>query len=399
MYHHAKPASNSGMKVLDRQKFNAIISCKAVVTAEKNCTLIITALKSKPVIFNHLQKKPKLVFDHPSMKGYKCIFIQDPNDPDLIEVLKETNSSVENVNIKLGYQHFNVTQILRSILPETISDTDIVSSFEIVGHIAHLNLKECHAEYKNIIGQIILDKNPCIKTVVNKTGIINSEFRFFDMEVIAGDNDFITTTIENKIKYRLDYSKVYWNSKLGTEHSRIVHKIPTQSVVLDMFCGIGPFAIPLAKKGCIVHANDLNPNSFRYLKINVKENKIPTENIQCYNQDGREFIKNFQKKFDFVIMNLPASATSFLDVFKGLFASSGLLNKEPVIFCYHFADVSNAMHDSIKAAETVLGTIIRNPDVYMVRKTAPKTWMTCLEFQMPMDILQSEPSSKRHKPS
>ena len=42
-----------------------------------------------------------------------------------------------------------------------------------------------------------------------------------------------------------------------------------------MFAGIGPFAVPSAKlKGCQVYANDLNPNSFKYLEINAKLNKV-----------------------------------------------------------------------------------------------------------------------------
>ena len=42
------------------------------------------------------------------------------------------------------------------------------TSFESVGHIAHLNLKDELLPYKHIIGQVILDKNSSIRTVVNK---------------------------------------------------------------------------------------------------------------------------------------------------------------------------------------------------------------------------------------
>lgn len=42
----------------------------------------------------------------------------------------------------------------------------------------------------------------------------------------------------------------------------------------DMFAGVGPFAIPLALKGCQVYANDLNPRSFHFLQANKTRNKV-----------------------------------------------------------------------------------------------------------------------------
>jgi tRNA (guanine37-N1)-methyltransferase len=42
----------------------------------------------------------------------------------------------------------------------------------------------------------------------------------------------------------------------------------------DVFAGVGPFAIPTAKKGCIVYANDLNPMSYKYLLENISLNKV-----------------------------------------------------------------------------------------------------------------------------
>ena len=45
--------------------------------------------------------------------------------------------------------------------------------------------------------------------------------------------------------------QVFWNPRLSHEHERIVNLVDKNDVVHDMFAGIGPFAIPLAKKGDI----------------------------------------------------------------------------------------------------------------------------------------------------
>lgn len=42
----------------------------------------------------------------------------------------------------------------------------------------------------------------------------------------------------------------------------------------DVFAGVGPFALPAAKKGAIVYANDLNPSSHEWMKENIRANKV-----------------------------------------------------------------------------------------------------------------------------
>jgi len=61
---------------------------------------------------------------------------------------------------------------------------------------------------------------------------------------------------------------------LATEHQRLVELVKPGDVLFDVFAGVGPFAIPAAKKGCYVHANDLNPESYRWLQHNTDLNKV-----------------------------------------------------------------------------------------------------------------------------
>ena len=80
------------------------------------------------------------------------------------------------------------------------------------------------------------------------------------LQVLAGDDNLETCTKESDCSFELDFGKVYWNSRLSTEHERVVRSLPDGAIVYDAFAGIGPFAIPAAKKKrCRVYANDLNP--------------------------------------------------------------------------------------------------------------------------------------------
>lgn len=135
-----------------------------------------------------------------------------------------------------------------------------------------------------------LQKNPKLKTVVNKVGTITNEFRVPEFEVLAGDPSLITEIKQHGATFRLDYGMVYWNSRLEGEHRRLFAQFKPGQIIVDMFAGIGPFAIPAAQQGCVVFANDLNPTSVKYLSLNAKINKV-ADQVKAFNMDARDFMR------------------------------------------------------------------------------------------------------------
>ncbi|CAH0492369.1 unnamed protein product [Peronospora farinosa] len=326
-----------------------------------------------------------------------------PLNKDLVRFLKQESLSFVNHAIELDYSYYAVDQVLSELLPKGM---DIPSSFETVGHIAHLNLRDNQLPYKNVIGQVILDKNAQIRTVVNKTDNIETKFRTFPMEVLAGDNDMEVEVRESKAVFKFNYAQVYWNSRLQQEHLRIIRRIKPTDVVCDMMCGIGPFAVPVAINGSKVYANDLNPRSYHYLKENIALNKV--ENLVTpYNLDGREFLAkllNEKKQFTQVLMNLPAIALEFLDAFPGQFDYwEGEL---PYIYCYCFSNADDVQKDVKERAEKIMGgkLDLERTTFHLVRDVAPKKVMVCISFQLPEAIAFSserqaskQDDSKRRK--
>ena len=266
---------------------------------------------------------------------------------------------------------------------------------------------------------MVLDKQSNIRTVVNKTNQIDDTFRFFKMELLAGEDNMVATVKENGCTFSFDFSKVYWNSRLHSEHERLVKEFKKDDVILDMFAGVGPFAIPAARKGCMVHANDLNPHSYEYLCANAKKNGV-TETLKAYNLDGREFIKKIirdllqpaldvkdtdQSVFSLsrnvkthIIMNLPATAVDFLDSFRGTFSCVPVERRDslrlPTIYCYCFSkSEDDPEKDAIDMVTRNLGIPALSDGTYStynVRRVAPHKTMIKVRFSLPHEVAYKE---------
>ena len=293
----------------------------------------------------------------------------------LIKLIEDSISEEEKKTQKIIYEiteediiltikNFSYEEILKKFF-EYENETNIKnfpSGFEIIGKIAHMNLRDEYLKYKYVIGELILEKNPSIKTVVNKIGKIDNVYRTYDMEIIAGEENYFVEHKEDNIIFKFDLRKTYWCSRLQNERKRILNLMKKDNILLDAFCGVGPLSLRACKKGIKVYANDLNPDCYNYLNDNIKYNKIPNNMIKTYNMDARDFIKNFIEKskkiinndednldnifpydihIDHIYMNLPKDAIEFLDVFIGLFkgCKENIYNKDnlPIIHVYGFA--------------------------------------------------------------
>ena len=112
--------------------------------------------------------------------------------------------SVTRYTLVLNYHNYSYKEVLIRLLPSTIT---VPSGYEIVGHIAHFNLLDQHWPHRFLIGEVCLDKCPCIKTVVAKLGAVSNKFRTFDMEVIAAQPLTQVTLKEHGLQLQFDFQK------------------------------------------------------------------------------------------------------------------------------------------------------------------------------------------------
>ncbi|PWA90349.1 tRNA transferase Trm5/Tyw2 [Artemisia annua] len=499
-------------KMLDESKFDVHLKLLALRIPKELCKLATKLLDG------HMFDKPRIkpiTEDPTSDKTRYVILSEKVQNPDLSDIPTQTLNELKKLctietvpySLTLGYSYWGADHVLKQVLPPGL---EAPSSFETIVkysvcvnsvlfrsvtihlefhcHVAHLNIPDELLPYKDVIAKVIYDKNyPRIQTVVNKVGSIANEFRVPTFEVLAGKPDMATEVKQYGATFKLDYGLVYWNSRLEHEHIRLVNKFRQGQIICDMFAGIGPFAIPAAQKGCLVYANDLNPDSVRYLKINADINKV-NANLRAYNMDARIFMsqlmavpngeskdnastvdssvkcntqenvkanseernagdnlcsqagdnissnneanvaatessieengslkcaeahvavkskgsKNKRLKtsvpftdkswehIDHVIMNLPASALQFLDVFRGLIQRKYWKGSLPWIHCYCFIRASETQESVVSEAESLLNAKIHEPIFHRVRDVAPNKAMYCFSFQLPEEACISD---------
>ncbi|XP_039325224.1 tRNA (guanine(37)-N(1))-methyltransferase isoform X3 [Saimiri boliviensis] len=398
------PSDVRGMTKLDRTAFKKTVSIPVLKVRKEVVSKLMRSLKRaalqrpgvKRVIEDPEDKESRLIMLDP----YK-MFTHDSFEKAELSVLEQLNVSpqISEYKLELTYENFKSEEILRAVLPE---GQDVTSGFSRVGHIAHLNLRDHQLPFKHLIGQVMIDKNPGITSAVNKINNIDNTYRNFQMEVLSGEQNMLTKVRENNYTYEFDFSKVYWNPRLSTEHSRITELLKPGDVLFDVFAGVGPFAIPVAKKNCTVFANDLNPESHKWLLHNCKLNKVD-QKVKVFNLDGKDFLQGpikeelmqllslseERKPSVHIVMNLPAKAIEFLSAFKSLLdeqpCSSELL---PIVHCYSFSKDANPTEDVRQRAGAVLGISLEAcSSVHLVRNVAPNKEMLCITFQIPAAVL------------
>ncbi|CDW90618.1 UNKNOWN [Stylonychia lemnae] len=375
--------------------------------------------------YNNLIQVPKLktVLAIEGSQDKKKVLIARKSEA-IDKYVNEKEYEYSEEKVQLTYQNLSMNEVLKELLPPDVGE--VPSGYETVGDVAHMNLMGKLFDHRYVIGQVVLDKNPSLRTVVTKIGQIESTYRFYDLECIAGDSStYETIVLEDKVRYKVDVSKVYWCSKLGHERNRMIDTILKEGDVLcDMFCGIGPLAVKAAvKKKVKAIANDLNPACFEFLKENIRMNKVKNL-VVPFNMDAREFVRMAVRKsndpaqkeipkemlrFDHCYMNLPVDAVEFLDAFVGLFNdanykiwSSNETNDQktfllPMVHVYgfsYFSDKDKALAYFVER----IGKAMNYPEFsekdvlhfHNIRDVSPQSHMYGTSFRVPFEVAFSK---------
>ncbi|PSQ31723.1 SAM-dependent methyltransferase [Halobacteriales archaeon SW_6_65_46] len=247
-------------------------------------------------------------------------------------------------------------------------------SLERLGRIAILD--EDDDERAQQIADAVMDSSLPVDTVVDRASKIRGERRVRDWNVLAGD-DTETVHTEYGTELLLDIADVYFSPRLATERHRVVQQVTPGEQAFDMFAGVGPFAVPMAARDASVVACDLNPHAVEYLRENAARNGV-TDALTAIEGDVRETAADWTGWADRIVMNLPHTASEFLDT------AVALAGEECVLHLYdiqHDSDPFGPGERAIREAAGEAYTVDIETE-RVVRSYAPHEENVCLDARL-----------------
>jgi tRNA (guanine37-N1)-methyltransferase len=179
--------------------------------------------------------------------------------------------------------------------------------------------------------ETLLASRPSLHTVLFPESQVEGDFRTRRFEVLAGTPTTKTDYTEYGLSFAIDLEAAYFSARLASERRRILALMSPGERVLDMFAGVGPFALTLAGSASFVVASDLNPAAVRLMVENIRRNRGVS--VLPVLADADRLPQLLPWKFDRVVMNFPLHAYRFLPSALRLCRPGGTIHCYALVSC------------------------------------------------------------------
>lgn len=237
----------------------------------------------------------------------------------------------------------------------------ISSGVDIVGDIAIVRLSGFSSKEKRGVARELIEETKNVKVVMEQEGGIEGEFRLRKLKHLGGERRTLTVHKENGCTFKVDVAKCYFSPRLSTERLRVSHLVRPKEKVLNMFAGVGPYSIPIAKlAGARVTSCEMNEYAAELHEENDRLNKVE-KLVSVVNEDAMNLPSLVALRFDRVLMPLPAEADRFLP-------TALLLAKKGAMIHYYRHVLGRDVGEAENALREELRGLLPEGTKYAVRK-------------------------------
>ncbi len=281
--------------------------CLVDYMQSKKSTGICVCLKDAEKTRKHLSEKNLIRKDLKIEKDEHFIYFPVKSTPKGINFYKVIKKEFKEIEKKpTSYK-----EIIK--IPDKFKQK-LPTSYDAIGDIILIKIPDNLLKYKREIGTALLTSKKNIKTVC-LVEPVTGEYRTRKIQVIAGEKNTKTIYKEHGLTFELDVENTYFSPRLATERKRISSLVKHGETIVDMFTGIAPFPIMIAKHADpkIIYAIDKNKHAVKYAKQNIKLNNV-LDKIEVINADAADISQVLLErnvKADRIIMNLPFSAYKY----------------------------------------------------------------------------------------
>ena len=202
----------------------------------------------------------------------------------------------------------------------------VSSGVDLIGDIAIVRLEGLTQREKKRIGRTLMVEMKNVRGVFEQEGGIVGDYRLRKLKHLSGAKRTLTTHRENGCIFRVDVARCYFSPRLSTERLRIAGLVGSKEKVLNMFAGVGPFSVPIAKLGgAKVTSCEINGYAARLHEENNKLNKVDGL-VSVFAMDANELPDRSRAKFDRVLMPHPSQANKFLQTALKVAKKGGLIH-------------------------------------------------------------------------
>ena len=184
-------------------------------------------------------------------------------------------------------------------------------SFDVVGDIVLIRLPPEAEPRKQEVGEALLRFVPGARLVGLDRGVQGADRRR-QVERIAGTGPWRTRHRENGLELDVDVELAYFSPRLAREHARVAEEVAAGDRVYDLCCGVGPFALAIARRGRAsrVTAVDANPEAVALLRATLARYPFGAL-VEPVRAPVESFLPS-AAPVERVVMNLPREGIKYL---------------------------------------------------------------------------------------
>jgi len=261
----------------------------------------------------------------------------------------------------------------------------LIKSYDVIGNIAIIRVPGSLTSQSSIAAKAIMRTHKHVKTVLKQVSAVSGDFRLRRLEWILGEKKTEVLCREFGCIFKVDLAQCYFSPRLSFERMRIARLIQPKETIINMFAGVGPFSILIAKYSGAetVYSIDVNSSAVEFMKENIRLNRVQGQVVPILGDAKQVIVEHLQNTVDRVIMPLPKKAYQYLD-----YAIMALKPTGGWIHCYDFEHASKG-ESAVEKVKARVSEKLREmeveyslPFVRVVRHTGPGWYQVVLDIQI-----------------